>query len=73
MQVRQTRLVDFLGEPDVQLVMPVYQRVYSWTRPQLRALWEDVMEAGRLDRPHFMGMASSRRNGRIMRASGSST
>lgn len=56
MQVRQTRLVDFLGEPDVQLVVPVYQRVYSWTRPQLRAFWDDVMEAGRLDRPHFMGM-----------------
>lgn len=56
MQVRRTKLVDFLGAPDVQLVVPVYQRVYSWTRPQLRAFWDDVMEAGRLDRPHFMGM-----------------
>lgn len=56
MQVRQTRLIDFLGAPDVQFVVPVYQRVYAWTRPQLRAVWDDLMEAGRRNRPHFMGM-----------------
>lgn len=55
MQVNQTKLTDFVGAPDTQLVVPVYQRVYSWTRPQLREFWDDLMEAGRTDRPHFMG------------------
>lgn len=56
MQVKQTKLTDFVGAPDTQLVVPVYQRVYSWTRPQLREFWDDLMEAGRTGRPHFMGM-----------------
>lgn len=56
MKVKQTKLTAFVGAPDTQLVVPVYQRVYSWTRPQLREFWDDLMEAGRLNRPHFMGM-----------------
>lgn len=40
MQVNQTKLTDFVGAPDTQLVVPVYQRVYSWTRPQLREFWD---------------------------------
>lgn len=55
MQVKQTKLIDFMGESNTQLVVPVYQRVYSWTTPQLREFWDDLMEAGRQGKPHFMG------------------
>lgn len=55
MQVKQIRIIDFIGASQAQFVVPVYQRVYSWRRPQLRELWEDILGAGRLDKPHFMG------------------
>lgn len=55
MKVNQRSVLDFLGQPNVQFVVPVYQRVYSWQRPQLRELWEDLMAAGRSDSAHFMG------------------
>ena len=44
-----------LGSDNTQFVIPVYQRVYSWGERECRDLWEDVMRAGRNDRPHFIG------------------
>ena len=55
MQVKQTKMLDFMGQPNVQFVVPIYQRVYSWGRPQLRELWDDIVNAGREDRSHFIG------------------
>lgn len=55
MQVEQMRIIDFLGMPDMKLVVPVYQRVYSWKAPQLRELWDDVLAAGRNGSSHFVG------------------
>lgn len=55
MKVDQRSVSDFLGQPYAQLVIPVYQRVYSWRRPQLNELWDDLMSAGQRETPHFMG------------------
>lgn len=48
-------LLDVLGTPNTQLVIPVYQRVYAWTEAQCNTLWEDVLQAGRTGSPHFAG------------------
>lgn len=48
-------LLDVLGTPNTQLVIPVYQRVYSWTEAQCNTLWEDVLQAGKTGSPHFVG------------------
>lgn len=55
MRVEQRSITGFLGQPEVQFVIPVYQRVYSWRRPQLSELWTDLMHAGKSEMPHFMG------------------
>lgn len=55
MITRQETLLDFLGAPSVQLVIPVYQRVYAWSTRQCDQLWADVMRAGRTGAAHFAG------------------
>lgn len=55
MKATQSGMLELLGRPDAQLVVPVYQRVYSWTKPQLRQLWDDLSAAGEQGAPHFMG------------------
>lgn len=47
--------LDFLGTPQTQLVVPVYQRVYVWSEKQCRALWNDCMRAGAGEVEHFIG------------------
>lgn len=55
MKTRQQSLVDFIGSEDVQFVIPVYQRVYSWNEVQCRELWRDTLRAGTLGSEHFVG------------------
>lgn len=56
MHIEQVRFLDFLGMGDVRFVIPVFQRVYSWSARQCVELWEDVMAAGLGTEPHFMGL-----------------
>lgn len=51
----EQNLLEFLGAPDTQLVIPVYQRVYSWTERQCEELWADLQRCGATSKPHFMG------------------
>ncbi len=55
MKAAQTKMTDVLGRAGTRLVVPVYQRVYSWQRPQLREFWDDLMAAGASETAHFMG------------------
>ncbi|RDB63776.1 hypothetical protein C1878_02970 [Gordonibacter sp. 28C] len=55
MLTKQEMFLDFLGAADVQLVIPVYQRVYAWTERQCDELWADVRRAGRTGSAHFVG------------------
>jgi uncharacterized protein with ParB-like and HNH nuclease domain len=55
MQTNQEMLVDVLGRPSTQFIVPVYQRVYSWSPQQCRQLWQDIQRAGRTKTAHFIG------------------
>ena len=59
MRTELTRALDFLGEPGVRFRIPVYQRVYSWTRPQCEELWADLLQAAEAGEDHFMGTVLS--------------
>ena len=55
MITRQTKLIDALCDPATQYVVPVYQRVYSWTQPHCEALIRDSLAAAVEEREHFVG------------------
>lgn len=45
MKATEAKLLDFLKKSP-QFVIPIYQRTYSWTEPQCRQLWDDILRAG---------------------------
>ena len=49
MQIKQERLLDFLGKGGTRFVIPVFQRVYSWNARQCEELWDDIMRVGLAD------------------------
>ena len=55
MRTKQMRLIDALSDPEAHFVVPVYQRVYSWTQPHCEALLRDSLAAVLEGRPHFVG------------------
>lgn len=55
MLTKQEMFLDFLGAPETQLIIPVYQRVYAWDRTQCDTLWADIERAGRTSSAHFIG------------------
>lgn len=56
MKATEAKLLDFLKKSP-QFVIPIYQRTYSWTEPQCRQLWDDILRAGRSEEisAHFIG------------------
>ncbi len=56
MQSDLKSLLDVLGRPDTQYVIPVFQRIYSWTTRQCEQLWDDALNANEARSMHFMGM-----------------
>jgi uncharacterized protein with ParB-like and HNH nuclease domain/predicted transport protein len=56
MKATETPLLPFL-EGKKQFVIPIYQRTYSWTRPQCQQLWDDIYNAGSENSVsgHFIG------------------
>ena len=56
MKATEARLLDFLKRSP-QFIIPIYQRTYSWTEPECRQLWEDILRAGSEDRvsAHLVG------------------
>lgn len=56
MKATEAKLLDFLKKSP-QFVIPIYQRTYSWTEPECRQLWDDILRAGRSDKitAHFIG------------------
>ena len=55
MRATQIPFISVLGKPHVQYVVPVFQRVYSWTARECQDLFDDVMRAAVEDKPHFVG------------------
>jgi uncharacterized protein with ParB-like and HNH nuclease domain len=56
MKATEANLLEFLSVRK-QLVIPIYQRTYSWTRNQCQQLWQDIMRvaADETIPAHFIG------------------
>src|SRR6266508_4001558 len=55
MKAAEANFLKFLKRSD-QLEVPIYQRTYSWTRPECLQLWSDIIRASSGDAEgHFIG------------------
>ncbi len=57
MITKQANYLDFLGTPQTKMLIPVFQRVYTWGTWQCEELWDDICRAGRDGQTHFIGSA----------------
>ncbi|GAA7220924.1 hypothetical protein Kyoto85A_09400 [Helicobacter pylori] len=58
MEADATTLLNFIKDNQKnQLVIPIYQRVYSWEKEQCKELWDDIIKVGGNDKMdgHFIG------------------
>ncbi|WQS04340.1 DUF262 and DUF1524 domain-containing protein [Helicobacter pylori] len=58
MEAKATPLLEFIKDNQKnQLVIPIYQRVYSWGKKQCEQLWDDIIKIGGDDKMdgHFIG------------------
>ncbi|GAA9051848.1 DUF262 and DUF1524 domain-containing protein [Helicobacter pylori] len=58
MKAEAKTLLDFIRENQKnQLVIPIYQRLYSWDKEQCKQLWGDIVKTGGSDQieGHFIG------------------
>ncbi len=58
MEADATPLLKFIKDNQKnQLVIPIYQRVYSWEKEQCKELWDDIIKIGGDDKMdgHFIG------------------
>ncbi|MFA5382729.1 MAG: DUF262 domain-containing protein, partial [Candidatus Micrarchaeia archaeon] len=56
MEAKETKFLRFLNSPK-QLVIPIYQRTYSWDIDQCEQLWKDIIRTGKDESNfgHFIG------------------
>lgn len=55
MLANATKFIEFMRK-SVQFIIPIYQRTYSWTRPQCEQLWKDIIRAADPSvSAHFIG------------------
>ncbi|KEF34847.1 hypothetical protein RDMS_04845 [Deinococcus sp. RL] len=56
MKAKESKLLKFL-QGEKQFHVPIYQRTYSWLRPQCEQYWHDLLTAGRdaTVEAHFLG------------------
>ncbi|WQT42859.1 DUF262 and DUF1524 domain-containing protein [Helicobacter pylori] len=58
MEAEATTLLNFIKDNQKnQLIIPIYQRVYSWEKEQCKELWDDIIKVGGDDKMdgHFIG------------------
>ncbi|GAA8317969.1 DUF262 and DUF1524 domain-containing protein [Helicobacter pylori] len=58
MEADKNTLLKFIEDnQNNQLVIPIYQRVYSWEKEQCKQLWDDIVKTGGSDQieGHFIG------------------
>ncbi|MDI9251484.1 DUF262 and DUF1524 domain-containing protein [Helicobacter sp. 219-2] len=58
MEAKAIKLLEFIKDNQKnQLVIPIYQRVYSWEKEQCKELWDDIIKVGGDDKMdgHFIG------------------
>ncbi|PWC18963.1 DUF262 and DUF1524 domain-containing protein [Brenneria corticis] len=64
MKAKEARLLNFL-QTAPQLVIPIYQRLYSWSLKECEQLWDDIIRCGRdnNNQGHFIGSVVYIENG----------
>jgi uncharacterized protein with ParB-like and HNH nuclease domain len=56
MKANELQVNTFLQAPNVQFVIPVYQRNYDWTNTQCKELFNDIVSVGKEQKgTHFIG------------------
>jgi uncharacterized protein with ParB-like and HNH nuclease domain len=55
MKATETTLNNFLSQPKIQYIIPVYQRNYDWTEDQCQQLFSDIIDVGQSNTTHFIG------------------
>ncbi|WRB09813.1 DUF262 and DUF1524 domain-containing protein [Helicobacter pylori] len=58
MDAKATTLLNFIKDNKKnQLIIPIYQRLYSWEKEQCKQLWDDIIKVGGDDKMngHFIG------------------
>ncbi|GAA8576689.1 hypothetical protein HpBT292_06710 [Helicobacter pylori] len=58
MEAKAIKLLNFIKDNQKnQLVIPIYQRLYSWEKEQCKELWDDIVKTGGSDQieGHFIG------------------
>ncbi|GAA8806417.1 DUF262 and DUF1524 domain-containing protein [Helicobacter pylori] len=58
MEANATTLLNFIKDNQKnQLIIPIYQRLYSWEKEQCKQLWDDIIKIGGNDKMdgHFIG------------------
>ncbi|WP_220980770.1 DUF262 and DUF1524 domain-containing protein [Helicobacter pylori] len=58
MEADATTLLNFIKDNQKnQLIIPIYQRLYSWEKEQCKQLWDDIIKIGGNDKMdgHFIG------------------
>ena len=57
MRATETKINEFLTKQQIQYIIPIYQRTYSWREEQCKQLWDDIMYAGSNENisDHFIG------------------
>ncbi len=65
MEAKVTTLLNFINQKN-QLVIPIYQRLYSWEKEQCKELWDDIIKIGGDDKMdgHFIGSILCMTNGK---------
>ena len=60
MKAKEAKLLKFL-QGEKQFHVPIYQRTYSWLRPQCEQYWHNLLAAGRSEKvtAHFLGAVVS--------------
>ena len=55
MKASEASLYEFITKSNTKFVIPVYQRNYDWTDKHCKVLLNDIKEAGRKKKKHFIG------------------
>lgn len=56
MKANELQINNFLQAPNVQFVIPVYQRNYDWTNSECKELLNDIIAVEQANRgTHFIG------------------
>lgn len=55
MKASEASLFELITKSNTQFIIPIYQRNYDWTEKHCKVLLNDIKEAGKNKKEHFIG------------------